>query len=105
MNLASIVAGHRGDGRALYDGTAWVTWGEVRARAAAVAATVQGAAGTGDRVAIAWPTSVEFVAAYLGVLAAGAVAVPLNPNSPGPELAGELVGVAPALILAGGNAP
>jgi long-chain acyl-CoA synthetase len=105
MNLASIVTGHRADGRALHDGTDWVTWGEVRARAAAVAATVQAAAGSGDRVAIAWPTSVEFVAAYLGVLAAGAVAVPLNPNSPGPELAGELARVAPALILAGGNAP
>ena len=35
-----------------------------------------------DRVAIVWPTSVDFVVAYLGVLAAGAVAVPLNPNSP-----------------------
>jgi long-chain acyl-CoA synthetase len=55
----------------------------------------------GDRVAIVWPTSVEFVVAYLGVLAAGAVAVPLNPHSPSNELARELGVIEPAAVLAG----
>jgi long-chain acyl-CoA synthetase len=59
----------------------------------------------GDRVALAWPTSAEFVAGYLGTLAAGAVAVPMNPNSPATELSGELQGVAPSVVLAGGSAP
>jgi long-chain acyl-CoA synthetase len=60
--------------------------------------------GPGDRVAIAWPTSVDFVVAYLAVLAAGCVAVPLNPNSPPAELARELEAVTPAALLAGGAA-
>jgi long-chain acyl-CoA synthetase len=56
------------------------------------------------RVAIAWPTSSDFVAAYLGVLASGAVAVPLNPNSPPAELRHELEVVEASVLLAGGSA-
>jgi long-chain acyl-CoA synthetase len=58
--------------------------------------------GPGDRVALAWPTSVDFVVAYLAVLATGAVAVPLNPNSPVAELVRELGVVTPTVLLAGG---
>ena len=43
-----------------------------------------------DRVAIIWPNQPGFVAAYLAVLRAGAVAVPLNPASPPAELARQL---------------
>jgi long-chain acyl-CoA synthetase len=60
--------------------------------------------GPGERVAIAWPTSIDFVVAYLAVLAVGAVAVPLNPNSPVLELAREIEVVTPAALLAGGAA-
>ncbi len=103
MNLASFVEGHRGDSRALFDGGTWHTWGELRRRSAATAAgLVSQGVGPGDRVAIAWPTSVDFVVAYLGVLAAGCVAVPLNPNSPAAELARELEVVTPVALLAGG---
>ncbi|HUI03504.1 MAG TPA: AMP-binding protein [Acidimicrobiales bacterium] len=101
MNLAALVCPHPAEGRALWGEGRWHTWGDVRRRAAAVAAGLPGlGVGAGDRVALAWPTSVDFVVAYLGVLAAGAVAVPLNPNSPAEELRRELEVVEPAALLA-----
>jgi long-chain acyl-CoA synthetase len=105
MNLAALVDEHPATDRALYEAGHWHTWGEVRARAAAVAAgLVELGVRPDDRVAIVWPTSVDFVVAYLGILAAGAVAVPLNPNSPGSELGRELGAVEPHVLLAGGTA-
>jgi long-chain acyl-CoA synthetase len=105
VNLASLVDGHPADAHSLHDEAGWHTWGEVRRRARAVAGgLVALGVHPGDRVAVAWPTSVDFVVGYLGVLAAGAVAVPLNPNSPAAELERELAVVQPAVILAGGSA-
>src|SRR6202140_3227873 len=105
MNLAALVDEHPATDRALYEAGRWHTWGEVRARAAAVGAgLVELGVRPDDRVAIVWPTSVDFVVAYLGVLAAGAVAVPLNPNSPAGELGRELGAVEPRVLLAGGTA-
>ncbi len=103
MNLAVLVDRHAAGDRALYADGTWHTWGEVRRRAAAVAAALKELrVGPEDRVAIVWPTSVDFVVAYLGVLAAGAVAVPLNPNSPPNELGRELAVVEPVVVLASG---
>jgi long-chain acyl-CoA synthetase len=105
VNLASLVDTHPADAPALHDGAGWHTWGEVRRRARAVSAGLADLeVHPGDRVAVVWPTSVDFVVAYLGVLACGAVAVPLNPNSPAAELERELAVVQPAVILAGGAA-
>ncbi len=105
MNLVDLIGGHPADARALHDGKDWITWGALRER---VAVTAAGLAhlrlGPDDRVAVVWPTSAEFVVAYLAVLAIGAVAVPLNPNSPASELERELRTVTPAAILAGGPA-
>jgi len=101
VNLASLVDEHPAAARALWEDGHWHSWGDVRRRAGAVAAgLVELGVGPGDRVAIAWPTSVDFVVAYLGVLAAGAVAVPLNPNSPANEVRRELEVVEPAVLLA-----
>src|SRR5579862_5257852 len=97
VNLTAMVQEHLGDKRALHDSSGWVTWSELRSRAAGVSAALDDMGlKTGDRVGLALPTSVEFVAAYLGVLAAGAVAVPLNPNSPLAELSAELEAIAPS---------
>jgi long-chain acyl-CoA synthetase len=105
VNLAGLIEGHPADGRALFDGGRWQTWGEIRRRSAATTAgLVALGVGPGDRVAIAWPTSADFVVAYLAVLAAGCVAVPVNPNSPAAELSRELEVVSPAALLAGGGA-
>jgi long-chain acyl-CoA synthetase len=103
MNLAELADRHPAPDRALYDGGTWHTWGEVRRRAAAVAASlVELGVRPDDRVAIVWPTSVDFAVAYLGVLAAGAVAIPLNPNSPAKELGRELNSIEPTFLLASG---
>jgi long-chain acyl-CoA synthetase len=103
VNLAVLADHHAPGNRALHADGAWHTWGEVRRRAVALAAALgELGVGPGDRVAIVWPTSVDFVVAYLGVLAAGGVAVPLNPNSPPKELERELRVVEPVAILAGG---
>jgi long-chain acyl-CoA synthetase len=102
VNLASLADTHPAGGRALFDGGRWHTWGEVRGRVRAVARGLGGlGVGPDDRVAIVWPTSVDFVVAYLGVLAAGAVAVPLNPNSPANEIGREIEVVEPRVVLAG----
>ncbi len=102
MNLAALADQHAAHDRALYAEGRWHSWGEVRRRAASVAGALAALdVAPGDRVAIVWPTSVDFVVAYLGVLAAGAVAVPLNPNSPPAELGRELDVVEPTALLAG----
>lgn len=103
MNLAELVTGHDESGNAVHDGAGWHTWGEVRAEAGAVARLVRDAGvAPGERVALSFPGSAAFVAGYLGVLAAGAVAVPLNPSDPPAALADELAVVAPALVVGAG---
>ena len=64
------------------------TYAEVATAAGGIAATLK-AQGVqpGDRVAIAFPHSIEYAAAYFGVQMAGACAVTLDAAQPGPELA------------------
>jgi long-chain acyl-CoA synthetase len=103
MNLANLVDEHAGDRPALHDGDIWIDWSEVRVRARAVARAIAGlGVGPGDRVALAWPTSADFVVAYLATLASGAVAVPLNPASPQAELEREFDFVEPSAVICGG---
>jgi long-chain acyl-CoA synthetase len=104
LNLANLTEAHPASGRALGGVAGWVDWGEVRTRARSVALGLSrlGVA-PGDRVALAWPTSVEFVVAYIGALAAGAVVAPLNPVSPAAELEREIAFVEPAAIICGGR--
>jgi acyl-CoA synthetase (AMP-forming)/AMP-acid ligase II len=58
----------------------WFGWGEVRERALAVCGGLQ-ALGLerGDRMALVFPTGIEFFDAFFGSLLAGAVPVPLYP--------------------------
>lgn len=58
----------------------WHGWGEVRERAAAVAGGLAALGiAPGDRVALVFPTGIEFFDAFFGALLAGAVPVPLYP--------------------------
>jgi fatty-acyl-CoA synthase len=58
----------------------WFGWGEVRERAFAVCGGLRSLGlQRGDRVALIFPTGIEFFAAFFGVLLAGAVPVPLYP--------------------------
>lgn len=102
MNLAAVLlatAGSEPDRPAL-TGPEPVSYGELAARAAGLAAAVAAHAGAGDRVVIVAGNEAAFVVAYLGVLLAGAIAVPLNVGSPSHELARELDAVSPVLVVA-----
>jgi long-chain acyl-CoA synthetase len=103
VNLATVLLATAATdpGRTALAGPAPVTYAELAGRAAVVAARVDEVATPGDRIVVLAGNEPAFVAAYLGVLLAGAVAVPLNTGSPSHALAGELDAVEPVLVLAG----
>lgn len=80
MNLAArlLATAESEPDRPALVGPEALTYGELAARSAAVAAAVAAVAASDDRVAVVAGNEAAFVVAYLGVLAAGAVAVPLN---------------------------
>ncbi|HEU4408800.1 MAG TPA: condensation domain-containing protein [Polyangiaceae bacterium] len=59
-----------------------LTYGELRGRARAVGGRLQAAGARGERVLLVLPPGLEYVAALLGCLHAGAVAVPAYPPDP-----------------------
>jgi long-chain acyl-CoA synthetase len=103
VNLAARllqVAGVRPEGVALRADGVSVTFDGLAVDVERVAAGLAAAGVVADdRVAFALGNHPDFVVAYLGVLAAGAVAVPLNPASPEPELAGQLDVVTPKVQI------
>jgi len=61
VNLAGLITEHDTEARALYDAGAWHTWGAVRRRVGALSrALLEHGVAPDDRVAIVWPTSVDF---------------------------------------------
>jgi long-chain acyl-CoA synthetase len=100
VNLASAIDAHPADGPVLVSQGETTTYGELRSQVAGVrGALVARGVAPGDRVAIVAANNPFFVAAYLGVLGVGGVAVPLNPLSPPPELGRELAIVGARLAL------
>lgn len=102
-NLAEVLlapAQRTPDAIALRAGSDTMTYRELESRAARVAGALR-AEGVepGDRVTIEGHNTIAFVASYLGALRVGAVAVPLNPQAPDPELDRELATVEPAVVL------
>jgi long-chain acyl-CoA synthetase len=100
VNLAHIIDGHDADSTALIWRNRVTTYGEL----CADVATFRGglaASGVvaGDRVALVLGNSPHFVIAYLATVGLGAVAVPLNPASPGPELESELAAVSARVVI------
>jgi long-chain acyl-CoA synthetase len=99
VNLALLLAGgaleHSGRPALLFEGEA-VSYGELEHRAAVAAGALR-AAGVraGDRVAIRLPNTPAYVAAYLGALRLGAIAVPLNVLLAGPEVDARLEAASP----------
>jgi long-chain acyl-CoA synthetase len=105
LNLAQLLADRAADHpdrpALLYDGAA-VTYGELDRAAAGVAAGLRArGVRAGDRVALRLPNSPEYVAALLGILRTGAVAVPLNVLLAAPEVEERLAASTPTLVLDG----
>lgn len=91
MNFAEIIEGHPPESIALVSGGSATTYGELRDQVGRLRGSLRELGiGTGDRVAILSGNSPYFVVSYLACLGIGAVAVPLNPASPAPELQREL---------------
>ena len=102
-NLADVLlapAQRTPDAVALRAGSDAITYRELESRAARVAGALRAeGVDPGDRVTIEGHNTIAFVASYLGSLRVGAVAVPLNPQAPDPELDRELAAVDPAVVL------
>ncbi len=91
MNLAHIIDDHDGDSVALICRGRSTTYGDLRDQVARFRGGLASLGiGAGDRVALLLGNSPQFVVGYLATVGLGAVAVPLNPTSPGPELESEL---------------
>ncbi len=105
MNLASIIEPHPADAPALISRGKVTTYGELRRSVGELRAGLAGLGlQPGDRIAILAANNWYFVVAYLAIVGIGAVAVPLNPGSPGPELARELATVGARAAIVGPSA-
>jgi long-chain acyl-CoA synthetase len=103
VNHAAALVGTAGtdpERPALRLGEETVSFGTLRERAARAGGRIAATVEPGARVAIVAGNEVHFVVAYLGVLAAGAVAVPVNPTAPPPELDHDLAAVGVAAVVA-----
>jgi len=91
---------------AIRDGDREVTYGELLGWAASVRDTlVAHGAGPGDIVALGLSRSAEMVAAVLGVWAAGAAYLPLDPRQPELRLAYQVEDCGARLVIADSDAP
>lgn len=105
VNLASIIESHPESAIALVSRGKQTTYGELRTQVAALRGGLAGlGVRPGDRVAIAAGNNWYFVSSYLAVLGLGAVAVPLNPLAPAPELQRELGVTESRVLIAGPSA-
>ena len=105
MNVARMIEPHPADRIALISRNRETTYGQLREQAdrlrgGLVAQGVQ----AGDRVAILCGNNRYFAVSYLAVAGLGAIAVPLNPSSPSPEIERELVVVRPVAAVVGPSA-
>ncbi|NND75290.1 MAG: AMP-binding protein [Ilumatobacter sp.] len=100
MNLAHIMDDHDRDAIALISGGREITYGELtdnidRLRDGLATHDIY----VGDRVALLCSNSPYFVTAYFAIIGLGAIAVPLNPLSPAPELQTEIARVGAKAVV------
>jgi len=104
VNLATIIEPHPAEAVAFRHEGRSFTYGDLRDQArAARAGLARHGVERGDRVALVFPTTPAFAVAYFATLGCGAVAVPLNPESPIAELATELGTVRAKVVLLDGS--
>jgi long-chain acyl-CoA synthetase len=102
VNLAEICADHPATSVALISRGKQTTYGELREQVGHLRGGLVGAGiQPGDRVGIIAANNWYFVASWLAILGVGAVAVPINPASPGPEVTNELAGVGAVGVVVG----
>ncbi len=76
------------DKPAVWHKNSWLTYRELNRRANQIANSLfENGVGRGDRVALLWENSFEYVAAYYGILKAGAVTVAINTEIVAEDLA------------------
>jgi len=100
VNLASIVDGHE-DGRpAIVSRGRTTDYGTLRSQIDGFRGSlIELGVRRNDRVALVCGNSRAFVVSYLATVGLGAIAVPLNPLAPTPELQRELEVVTPTLVV------
>lgn len=103
MNISAVVEAHaESDDVALRHRDEEITYGQLAAAIRRVHAGLAAAGiGPGSRVMVFAGTTPHFVAVLFGILRAGAVAVPVNPLSPAPEMMRELQAISPDLVFSG----
>ncbi|MGB0112767.1 MAG: AMP-binding protein [Ilumatobacteraceae bacterium] len=100
MNLAHIIDDHDAESTALISRGRPTTYGELRTQvAAARGGLTELGIVPGDRVALFLGNSRHFVVSYLAIIGLGAVAVPLNPTSPAPEMTSQMVSVGARAVV------
>jgi long-chain acyl-CoA synthetase len=105
VNLASVIDPHPDDAVAVISRRHPITYGLLRDRVAGLRGALAGLGiEPGDRVAILAANNPTFVISYLGILGAGAVAVPINPLSPAPEIQRQLAAVGTRAVIVGPSA-
>ena len=102
MNLANIINGHPPEQVAIISRNRATTYGTLVDQVAGLrGGLTELGVQQGDRVALIVGNSRFFVVSYLAIVGLGAVAVPLNPSSPAPELTRELVTVGASTVIIG----
>ncbi len=102
VNLASIIDGHPDDALAFVSHRRRTTYGELRDQVARLrSGLLRLGVEPDDRVAILSANNWLFAVSYLAVLGVGAVAVPLNPASPAPEIEAELTAIGARVAIVG----
>ena len=97
-----MIDGHPADATALVSRGRTTTYGELRDQAGRLrGGLVRVGLERGDRFAIVCGNNWYFVVSYLAALGAGLVAVPLNPQSPAPELGRQLAEVGARGVMVG----
>ncbi len=102
MNLANIINGHPPEHVAIISRNRATTYGTLVDQVAGLrGGLTELGVQQGDRVALIVGNSRFFVVSYLAIVGLGAVAVPLNPSSPAPELTRELITVGASTVIIG----
>ncbi len=102
VNLAAIIDPHDAEAVALLSRGRATTYGELRDAVGHLRGGLAGAGvQPGDRVGLVAANNWYFAVSYLAIIGVGAVAVPLNPSSPGPELTEQLADVGASAVIVG----